>query len=152
MTEPLLEKLASRVVTPDRAMALFGALFFDSPDAVIIVNASEQEQGESGKPMRGEILLVNKRAVYFTRYTAEELIGEYIRMLLPAGIEDRHEAHMDGFHDDPHFRRMGENLDLKIRCKGGIERPVLITLSPVQMEEGLWVILHIRELKTAKSG
>lgn len=138
MTEPLLEKIASRIITPDKAMAMFDALFFDSPDAIIIVNAAEN----------AKIVLVNKQAVLLSGYPPGELIGESVRKLVPEDKAASHDSNIKGYGADPRFRSMGENLDLRLKPKRGEDIPVHITLSPVMMEEGLWVILHIRRKVT----
>ncbi len=106
----------------------FRGLLESAPDAMVIVNE------------RREIQLINKQAEKLFGYSAEELVGEQVDILIPERFN---------------------NTDLKIKVindakesvglnKNGKEIPVQISFSPLQTEEGLLVSAAIRDITTQK--
>jgi len=109
-------------------------LFRFAPDAIIIVDES------------GCIVRVNDQARAMFGYTAKELIGRRIEMLMPARFRTRHVKHQKHYMAEPRLRRMGAGLELYAQCKDGSEFPVDIMLSPIETFEGRSVIATVRDV------
>src|SRR5438132_8414409 len=84
-------------------------LFRFAPDAIIIVDES------------GCIVRVNEQARAMFGYTAKELIGNRIEMLMPPRFRKRHVGHQQRFMIEPRLRQMGAGLELYAQRKDGTE-------------------------------
>src|ERR1700736_2142265 len=109
-------------------------LFQFAPDAIIIVDES------------GCIVRVNDQAKVMFGYTAKELIGNRIEMLMPSRFKKRHVRHQTHYMVEPRLRQMGAGLELYARRKDDTEFPVDIMLSPIETSEGRSVIATVRDV------
>jgi PAS domain S-box-containing protein len=94
----------------------------------------------------GTILLANAETCRMFGYTRDELVGQKIEILVPAGVRPRHHQYVAGFVAAPRLRPMGSGFDLHGSRKDGTEFPVEISLSPVQADGGLMVTAGIRDI------
>ncbi len=116
------------------AEALFRALLEAVPDAMVIVGAD------------GVIKLVNAQAEVLFGYRRDELVGQSAEMLVPDGFRDGHPGHRDKYASRPRPRAMGSGLELYGRRKGGDDFPVEVRLSPLDTDEGLLVLVAVRDV------
>lgn len=116
----------------------FRGVLESAPDAMVIVNAQR------------EIILVNSRTEALFGYCREELLGQVIELLIPERYRRNHVAESAGYIAAPHPRAMCENLALFGRRCDGSEFPVEVSLSPLNLPEGLFVISAIRDISTRK--
>jgi PAS domain S-box-containing protein len=105
-----------------------------APDAVIGVDEG------------GEIKLANSRTQAVFGYTRDELIGQAVEKLVPAGIRATHVGHRDRYFQSPRTRPMGAGLDLYARRKDGSEFPCEISLSAVATDAGMMALAAIRDI------
>lgn len=127
---------AHRLATEAQRIAglpLLYARFLDHDEAAIVI-----------VDRAGNIALFNRKAQFLFGYTAEEVIGKPVEMLLPESVRSLHEQHRATFMGDPYPRAMGAQLDLKARNKDGEEIPVLIDLHPEMSTAGPYVRAAIR--------
>jgi PAS domain S-box-containing protein len=108
------------------------------PDAMVII---DQE---------GVIVHVNEQLGRLFGYTAKELLGEAIELLIPERFRDGHVGHRARYFLDPRSRPMGIGLELHGRHKSGTEVPVEISLSPLQTDRGQFAIGIIRDITARK--
>lgn len=101
---------------------LVEAVFTSSPDAIVIVGAD------------GSIELASAAVEQLFGYTAEELVGEQIELLVPEDIRAVHRGHRSAYAGKPVARSMGEGLDLHGRRRDGTIFPVDVSLSPVTVD------------------
>lgn len=111
------------------------------PDAAVAVDGD------------GQIVAVNERTEAFFGYTASELEGKDIELLVPERFRHVHRAHRSAFSKAPHARPMAAGLDLYARRRDGSEFPVDISLAPIGDEDPIIVaaIRDISERKAAQS-
>ena len=102
----------------------FRALFDSSPCGLILLNE------------KGRIVHVNQRLQDIFDYSAAELLGQPVEILLPHRDRPQHVGLRDGFIKDPAVRPMGLGRDLSGRRKDGMEIPVEIALTFVDLPQG----------------
>lgn len=109
-----------------------------APDAIIVSNAD------------GRIVLTNRQMNDMFGYSAAELIGQPVEILLPPRVHSRHVHHMHRYAALPQKRQMGSGLDLVAVTKDGRELPVDISLSPMKTSSGMLIISAIRNISDQK--
>ncbi len=98
----------------------------------------------------GEIVLVNSQAEKYFGYDRQELMGEPVETLIPERFRGLHPGHRRKFFEHPKARAMGAGRDLYGVTKDGREFPVEIGLSPLETDEGLFVIAVIVDITDRK--
>lgn len=118
-----------------------GQAFDNIPVAMIVVNG------------KGSIVRLNRLAESTFGYTAEEIVGQAVEVLIPNRYRAAHPSYRHGFLKETHARPMGAGRDLSGLRKDGTEFPVEIGINPVETGEGpmiLSVILDLSERKQAE--
>ncbi len=112
----------------------FRSLIDHAPDPVLVVADD------------GGIRLCNQRAADVFGYSAEELVGLSVEMLLPVGDRAGHAERREEYQRDAATRPMGAGQNLRARRKDGSEFPVEVGLSPIDTPDGPCVIAIARDL------
>ncbi|WP_310567839.1 sensor histidine kinase [Hydrogenophaga sp.] len=118
-----------------------GHAFNSIPVAMVVVNQD------------GLITRINQLAETTFGYTASELMGQPVEVLIPRRYRTVHPGYRSGFLAEPSARPMGAGRDLSGVRKDGSEFPVEIGINPVQTGEGpmiLSVILDLSERKQSE--
>ncbi|HUI53748.1 MAG TPA: PAS domain S-box protein [Bryobacteraceae bacterium] len=98
----------------------------------------------------GRIVLANQRTEEMFGYDRDELLGARIEMLLPESKRAVHSKDRDEFFARPRARPMGIGMDLSGRRKDGTEVPVEVSLSYVEIEEGVFAIAFVSDISQRK--
>jgi len=105
-----------------------------APDAVIVVDEA------------GTILFANTQVEVIFGYTPKEIKNKKIEDLIPERFRDVHIKHRMEYAKCPKTRPMGNNLELVGLRKSGEEFPAEISISPLQVENGLLVTAIVRDI------
>jgi PAS domain S-box-containing protein len=116
----------------------FRAVVEASPTAMIMINEA------------GDIVLTNAQTSKLFGYTAEELMGQKVDILVPDNVRPNHPGMRNGFFSDPQPRQMGVGRDLNGRRKDGSLMPVEIGLNPLVTSEGKFAVAAIADISERK--
>ncbi|MEQ8535438.1 MAG: PAS domain S-box protein, partial [Imperialibacter sp.] len=116
----------------------FRGLLESAPDAIVLVDKT------------GAINMINSMSEKLFGYTRNELLGKPIELLIPERFRKAHPSQRSGFFTNPHARAMGEGLELFGLKKNGTEFPVEISISPIELPEGMFVSAAIRDISWRK--
>ncbi len=109
-----------------------------APEAIIISDAS------------GRIVRANAQTQALFGYTARELVGQSIEVLVPENTRARHIAHREKYHTEPITRTMSTRSELFARRKDGTEFPVNVSLGTLDTAQGVLVISAVRDISDRK--
>jgi hypothetical protein len=128
-------------------------------DMISILNKSEQmvvallesaSQAIISIDRSGKIVLANPRTEEMFGYSREELLDNGIELLLPESKREAHTRERAEFFAHPHVRPMGIGMELAGRRKDGTEFPVEVSLSYVEIQEGVFGIAFVSDISQRK--
>lgn len=128
-------------MTPDSSRAeatRLRAAVDSAPSGLLVVDAA------------GTIVLVNCEIERLFGYPRAELLGQPVEVLVPERFRSRHPEYRGGFFNAPQARAMGAGRELFGLRKDGTEVPVEIGLTPVETENGLYVISAIVDISARR--
>jgi PAS domain S-box-containing protein len=109
-----------------------------APDAMVVVNQD------------GDIVLLNVQAEKQFGYHRDELVGQRMKNIIPAGFAERLIADALRSTEDALAQQIGTGIEITGRRKDGTEFPIEIMLSPLESAEGVLVTAAIRDITTRK--
>ncbi len=113
----------------------FHELFEFAPDAIIMANA------------QGFITRINRQAESMFGYHRSELNGQPVEILLPESIRENHVGLREEYLASVVPLAIGAGRsNLKGRKKDGTIFPVEISLSPLDSDDGKWVVASVRDI------
>lgn len=112
----------------------YRSLLDAAPDAVILVDD------------QGMIEMANREASQLFDYTVEELLGQPVEILVPASAVDHTGMRANYMQNTTTEQGPMKNKRLYARRKDGSEFPVDVSLSPIETNEGIKIIVDIRDI------
>lgn len=94
----------------------------------------------------GNISMTNPALEALFGYSANELLGQPVEVLLPERIRERHPDMRNAFAKSPEVRAMGSGRDLMARHKDGTEFPVEIGLTPLESDGERQVLAAVTDI------
>jgi len=115
--------------------AIAEQLLQQSPDALILANR------------KGEIMFANVAVTNLFGYRPEDIVGQTMEMLMPSRYRRAHVTHRDGYSSQPVQRAMGQRgVPLFGLHRDGHEFPIWVSLSPIQVNDELYVAAAVRDV------
>ncbi len=115
------------------------SLFENATEGILVTNS------------KGKIILINPSALRMFGYDSEEeVIGEYIEVMIPRRYRVGHVQLREGFYHHPSNREMGSGRDLFAQRKDGSDFPVEVSLSNYQQENETFVIAFVVDITQRK--
>lgn len=133
-----LEGMVIDITNRKRAQKNFQILIDGSPDAIIAIDRDF------------DILLTNMRSEKIFGYTRLELIGKSYDMLLPERFRKKHTQFCKDFFANPSTRIMALHTGAVAKHRDDSEFPVEINMSPVETDEGIIIVVSIRDISEKK--
>jgi protein-histidine pros-kinase len=128
----------SHVIERKRAEKKLQALFDSAPDAQIVTDTL------------GMIVMANRQTERLFAYSQETLLGQPVEVLIPTELRAGHIQHRAQYAAAPHARPMGIGMELTALAADGSGIPVEVSLSPVELDEGLLIASAIRDVRERK--
>ena len=94
----------------------------------------------------GVIVLMTKAAEKLFGVAADDIVGEYVEMLVPEKKRWGHQAYRRGFLAEPNPREMDPGLEPEAeRPMDGSLVPIHVDLEPIRSNGVLYVAAHVTE-------
>lgn len=116
----------------------FRRLLEAAPDAMVVSNR------------QGEVVLLNAQAERLFGYSAEELVGRNVVILMPERFRAAHANQCSKYFHSPQAKSNSPGLELCGLRKDGTEVPVEVSLSPFVTKEGRLLIAAIHDITERK--
>jgi PAS domain S-box-containing protein len=105
----------------------------DDDDAIVVINRE------------GAVVLLNPPAEKLLGVSAEDMVGEFVEMLLPDNLRWGHQAYRRGYFADHNSREMDPGLDPHAQRPDGTLVPISIWLDTIQDGTDLYAVARIHE-------
>ena len=106
----------------------------DSDEALVVVNRE------------GAIVLMTKQAEELAGVSAEDIVGEFVEMLVEDNKRWGHQAYRRGYLAEPNDREMDPGLDPHLqRPMDETLVPIKVRLEPKRIDGELYVVAHVTE-------
>lgn len=133
-----IEGMVMDITNRKRAQKNFQVLIDGSPDAIIAVDRNFN------------ILLTNTHTETLFGYSRLELIGNSYEMLLPDRFKFKHAKYCSEYFEKPSTRIMALHMSAFAKRRTGSEFPVEINMSPVETDEGIVIVIDVRDITEKK--
>ena len=105
-----------------------------SDEAIVVVNRE------------GAVVLMSKPAEELFGVSAEDMVGEFVEMLVPEKKRWGHQAYRRGYQAEPSNREMDPGLEPELeRPMDGMLVPIHVQLVPHQVDGQLYVAAHVTQ-------
>jgi len=105
----------------------------NSDEAIVVVNNE------------GVVVLMSKPAQELLGVSAEDMVGEFVEMLVPAKKRWGHQAYRRGYQAEPSYREMDPGLEPEAERPDETLVPIHVQLEPIRVDGTLYVAAHVTE-------
>src|SRR5262245_59646127 len=97
----------------------------------------------------GVVVALSEYAQKLTGMTADEAVGEFVELFVPADVRWAHQRYRRGFLAEPSERDMDPGLSPRVQRPDNSFVPVAVHLEPVRIDGRLFVVAHLSERTTS---
>jgi len=105
----------------------------DSDEAIVVVQSE------------GAVVLMTKAAEELFGVSSEDIVGEFVEMLVPEKKRWGHQAYRRGYLAEPADREMDPGLFPDSERPDGTFVPIAVRLEPIRVDGELYVAAHVSE-------
>jgi PAS domain S-box-containing protein len=132
-------ELTRQIAGRDEMAGRYRGLLEAAPDAMVVVNEG------------GEIVLLNLQAEQRFGYHRDELVGQKVANIIPAGFAERLLSDGTRTAAEALAQQIGTGIELIGRRKDGSEFPIELMLSPFGSADGILVTTAIRDISVRRA-
>lgn len=120
---------------------------FELPDEITAL--ADNDQPIVVVNHEGVIVLFNEAAEKLWEISADDIVGEFVEMLVPSNLRWGHQAYRRGYQAEPASREMDPGLDPHLEKSDGTLVPIHVWLEPHRVDGTLYVEakVEVREEK-----
>ena len=107
-------------------------------DAVITINT------------KNEITYMNRAAEQIFGYRADEAMGKNVKMLVPSEFRTNHDQYVNANRNGGKDKIVGTSRDIQIETRSGDRKWCALSLSKVQMDDGIHYTAFIKDITAQK--
>jgi PAS domain S-box-containing protein len=133
-----IEGMVMDITDRKRAQKNFQMLIDGAPDAIIAIEKDFN------------ILLINTHTEKLFGYSRLELLGRPYNILLPERFRMKHAGYCKTYFANPSTKIMALHMNSVALHRDGSEFPVEINMSPVETEDGIVIVIDIRDITEKK--
>ncbi|HPD45560.1 MAG TPA: PAS domain S-box protein [Anaerohalosphaeraceae bacterium] len=124
--------------------------FLEAPEFCALVMQAAPN-GLAVVDANGQIVYANQAMARLFGYTTEELMEMHIDSLVPERVRQQHAEYRRAFMAAPVARPMGAGRDLYGLSKDGSEIPVEISLTPIRLNDQIYVLASVIDITVRKN-
>lgn len=95
--------------------------------------------------IEGVVVLMSKPAEELLGVAAEDMVGEFVEMLVPSNKRWGHQAYRRGYLAEPSEREMDPGLEPEAERPDGTLVPIAVRLVPMRIDGQFYAAAHITE-------
>jgi protein-histidine pros-kinase len=134
-----LQGMVMDITDRKRAQKNFQMMVDGAPDAIIAIEKDFN------------ILLINSHTEKLFGYTRLELTGRPYDMLVPVRFRMKHAGYCKTYFANPSTKIMALHMNSVAMHRDGSEFPVEINMSPVETDDGIVIVIDIRDITEKKN-
>ncbi|MFZ0667041.1 MAG: PAS domain-containing protein [Acidimicrobiales bacterium] len=115
--------------------------FPDLPEEITALTSAEEAVVVIN--VEGAVVFMNAPAEKLLGVDAEDMVGEFVEMLVPEGKRWGHQAYRRGYFAEPNTREMDPGLYPEAETPEGELIPIAATLVPIRVGNVLYAAAHI---------
>jgi PAS domain S-box-containing protein len=115
--------------------------FPDLPEQIRALSSAEE--AVVAVDVEGVVVFMNAPAEKLLGVDAEDMVGEFVELLVPEGKRWGHQAYRRGYFAEPREREMDPGLFPEAETPEGELIPISATLEQIRVDNVLYVAAHI---------
>jgi len=107
--------------------------YADAEEAVVVID------------IEGVVVFLNSNAEKLLGVDAEDIVGEFVELLVPDGKRWGHQAYRRGYFAEPNVREMDPGLYPEAQTPEGELVPIAAILEPIRIDRKLYAAARITQ-------
>ena len=130
--------IASNNKTLNISQTLLHAVIGTAVDGIMVID------------VRGNVRLYNAACERLFGYTADEVIGQNVKMLMPAPYRNEHDGYLDAYHNTGEARIIGIGREVTGQRKNGSTFPIGLSVGEARYENERYFVGIVHDITEQK--